>query len=265
MPVPNYKINYAAQTDPKAAFKTSVQSNQLNVFAPPQKLKPVATFRPQVSRQLGRAQVERGWRNVPQNQADEFRQQFARQGPVPQTLPPKPGLPVKPQFVTGPKGGEKPANQASQGQRPPEIHLKPFVQQPLEEQKRQAGRLENRKPEETSNRPPSVAEENRGGPERPKVESEHAQRNGENKHPGEAERHGGHGEPQKGKKEEVKKEEPKGPPPSQSKNDHHNAPPEERIAKADPPQQHHADPSKSHPPQPHRGQPNNQKKKEQHN
>jgi hypothetical protein len=265
MPVPNYKINYAAQTDPKAAFKTSVQSNQLNVFAPPQKLKPVATFRPQVSRQLGRAQVERGWRNVPQNQADEFRQQFARQGPVPQTLPPKPGLPVKPQFVTGPKGGEKPANQASQGQRPPEIHLKPFVQQPLEEQKRQAGRLENRKPEETSNRPPSVAEENRGGPERPKVDSEHAQRNGENKHPGEAERHGGHGEPQKGKKEEVKKEEPKGPPPSQSKNDHHNAPPEERIAKADPPQQHHADPSKSHPPQPHRGQPNNQKKKEQHN
>src|SRR5271166_5472485 len=68
--IPTYKINYAAQTQRNAAFKTAAQGNQLNVIAPPQKLKPIATAQPQVAKQLGKAQVERGWQSVPQGQAE---------------------------------------------------------------------------------------------------------------------------------------------------------------------------------------------------
>jgi hypothetical protein len=275
MPVPNYKINYAAQTDPKAAFKTSVQANQLNVFAPAQKLKPVATVKPQVSRQLGRAQVDRGWRNVPENQANELRQQFARQSTVPKTLPPKPGLAVKPQFVSGQKGGEKPANETGQGQRPRGTELKPFVQQPgtkpppekrkIEGQKLEAGPPENRKTEEPSNQPPAAKEEKRavterGGTETPKGEGERVQRNADTKHPHAAGKPGG-GEAQKGKKEEPKGEPPPQP---QAKDERHNPGPEEHVAKTGGPQ-HHAAPPGPHPAeQSHRPAPNNQKKKEEH-
>ena len=63
--VPNYRINYAAQMNPNSAFETAVQGNQLNVFAPPQKLKPISTGQPQGVKQLGKWQVERGWQNVP--------------------------------------------------------------------------------------------------------------------------------------------------------------------------------------------------------
>src|SRR3984893_7586483 len=45
--VPNYKINYAAQTQRNATFKTAAQGNQLNVIAPPQKLKPIAAAQAQ--------------------------------------------------------------------------------------------------------------------------------------------------------------------------------------------------------------------------
>jgi len=276
MPVPNYKLNYAAQSDPKAAFKTSVQANQLNVFAPPQKLKPVATVKPQVSRQLGLAQVDRGWRNVPENQANQLRQQFARQSPVPKTLPPKPTLPVKPQFVSGQNGGEKPANETGQGQKPPRNELKPFVQQPgtklppenrkLEEQKLESRPPENRKNEESFNKRPVVTEEKRAvaersGTEKPKGPGEHVQGNADNKHAREGQKPGGHGEAEKGKKEESKGE---APPQPQTKDEHHNPRPEERVAEARGPQ-HHAEPPRSHPPeQTHRPPPNNQKKKEEH-
>jgi len=96
--IPTYKINYAAQTQRNAAFKTAAQGNQLNVIAPPQKLKPIATAQPQVAKQLGKAQVERGWQSVPQGQAEQLRHKFAQQTPVPQTLPAKPVLPAKPQI-----------------------------------------------------------------------------------------------------------------------------------------------------------------------
>jgi hypothetical protein len=105
--VPNYKINYAVQRQPDAAFKTAVRGNQLNVIAPPQKLKAVATTEPKVARRLGKAQVERGWQNVPQEQAQQLRRQFAQKAPVPQTLPAKPVLPAKPQVHAVTKGEQQ--------------------------------------------------------------------------------------------------------------------------------------------------------------
>jgi hypothetical protein len=96
--VPNYKINYATQVDPKANFRAQPQGNQLNVIAPPQKLKAVAKAEPQAAKQLGKAQIDRGWHNVPSNQAQQIRQKFAQEAQVPKTLPSKAPLPAKPQI-----------------------------------------------------------------------------------------------------------------------------------------------------------------------
>ncbi len=117
--LPSYKLNYAAQTQPNAAFKTSIQGNQLNVAAPPYKLKTVAAAAPQVSRQLGKTQVNRGWQNVPQAQAQQLRQQYAQQAPVPKILPAKPVLPVKPQIQAGAKPGAQGPNATGTGNATP--------------------------------------------------------------------------------------------------------------------------------------------------
>jgi hypothetical protein len=111
--LPSYKLNYAAQTQPGAAFKTSVQGNQLNVVAPPHTLKAMATAAPQVSRQLGKAQVNRGWQNIPQAQAQQLQRQFAQQAPAPKDLPAKPTLPVKPQIQAAAQPGIRSPNAAA--------------------------------------------------------------------------------------------------------------------------------------------------------
>jgi hypothetical protein len=113
--VPNYRINYAAQTQANAAFSTSAQGNQLNVLAPPARLRSQATIRPQVARELGQAQINRGWKNVPETQANQLRQQFVQQTPVPKELPPKPVLPAKPQIQEVNKAEQHPANESGRG------------------------------------------------------------------------------------------------------------------------------------------------------
>ena len=169
--VPNYKINYVAQTQPNAAFKTSAQGNQLNVISPPLKLKPVAMVKPPVAKELGKAQVDRGWRNVPQTEAQQLRQRYAQQSPVPKNLPPKPVLPPKPQIQAVTKGEQHPANEPGKGQQAPKnTELKPFVEKPAnetpaEKQKleteRRAAQPENMKPGEEAKKPPVAREETR--------------------------------------------------------------------------------------------------------
>jgi hypothetical protein len=128
-PLETYKVNYAAQTQPNAGFKTAVQGNQLNVVAPPQKLNPVATKEPTVTKQLGKAQVERGWQNVPSAQAQQLKQKFAQQAPPPANLPPKPAPPPKPQIQTA---GGKPGSQPGAPPPQPGQPGKPgTVQQPV--------------------------------------------------------------------------------------------------------------------------------------
>jgi hypothetical protein len=105
-PLQTYKVNYAAQAQRNAAFKTAVQGNQLNVVAPPQKLKSVAKIQPQGARSLGNAQVQRGWQNVPQTQQQQIRQTLSKQGAVPAGLPQKPVAPAKPQIVQGTQGAK---------------------------------------------------------------------------------------------------------------------------------------------------------------
>jgi hypothetical protein len=153
--IPAYRVNYAAQTRPNGAFKTAAQGKQLNVIAPPQRLRPIATVQPQVAKQLGKAQVERGWQNVPQGQAQQIRHQFAQQAPVPQTLPPKPVLPNKPQIQALTKGQPPKAETPAPGgsakvQQGVNGKLQPFIEKPgnkgiTEQQKLEQQKLEAQK------------------------------------------------------------------------------------------------------------------------
>jgi len=270
--VPNYKINYAAQTQANAAFKTSAQGNQLNVVAPPSTLKPVATVKPQVTKEIGKAQVDRGWRNVPQTQAQQLRQQYTQQSPVPKNLPPKPVLPAKPQIQAVTKGEQHPANVPGKGQQAPNnSELKPFVQKPAnqtpaEQQKLQTEKKtvqpENVKPGEPAKKPPVVTEEKKAGTEaiqteKPKInevrkgEGEHPQQNLETRHAPATVKPAGHEEAPKRKKEETKKE-PSGTP--QAKSSHKN---EQRQSHPQVAQTHVSQPHVSQPrvAQPHVSQP----------
>jgi hypothetical protein len=128
--VPNYKINYAVQRQPDAAFKTGVKGNQLNVIAPPQKLRAIATAEPKVAKQLGKAQVERGWQNVPQTQAQQLRHQFAEKAQVPKTLPAKPVLSAKPEIHAITKGEQQQPGGPGKGPQGANGQLQPFIQKP---------------------------------------------------------------------------------------------------------------------------------------
>jgi hypothetical protein len=178
-PLPSYKINYAAQNQANAAFKTSAQGNQLNVMAPPPRLRASATVKPQVARELGRAQVDRGWKNVPEAQAKTIRQQSAQVAPPPQNLPAKPALPAKPQTVTKgeqPKGepaAAKPvqpetAKPGEQSRKPPvvteERKAEPPAQPRPEAPAAKPVQPETAKPAEQPRKPPVVTEERKAEP-----------------------------------------------------------------------------------------------------
>jgi hypothetical protein len=209
--IPTYKINYAAQTQRNAAFKTAAQGNQLNVIAPPQKLKPIATAQPQVAKQLGKAQVERGWQSVPQGQAEQLRHKFAQQTPVPQTLPAKPVLPAKAQIQAVTKGEPQTPGGPAKGQQGPNGKLQPFIEKPgnnatAEQQKLEAEKAQKEK-----------GQIGRGQPENANPPKKQATRE----------------ESSKGKKEELKKEPPH---PPQTKVSQHA-----QYAVAHPQPQHHTE------------------------
>jgi hypothetical protein len=253
--LPSYRINYAAQTQANAAFATSAQGNQLNVIAPPPTLRPVSSVKPQVARELGKTQVDRGWHNVPTAQAQQFRQQFVQQSPVPKELPPKPALPARPQIQAVTKGQQPPANQSGKGPAAtPAGQLKPFVQKPedkaageqkkAETEKPTAAQPESNKPGEPPKRPTAVTEEKKPGAEsvpteQPKAtsvrkeEGERPQPNAEIRRPGEPAKPAGHGEPANGKKEDLKKVPPT-PPQANATHKTENARPE--VADAPAPQ-----------------------------
>jgi hypothetical protein len=298
--LPSYKLNYTAQTQRDAAFKTAVQGNQLNVVGPPHRLKAVATSAPQVSRQLGKPQVNRGWQNVPQNQAQQLRQRFAQEAPAPKNLPAKPTLPVKPQIQAAGKSGTPPPNAAGPGNTAPAIRtevkppvqtegVKPTVQTPVgtpAEQHRGPETAVEKKPEATktenktatgagSLEKPFVNEAKKGPSEPVKHETEAKTVHG-------GEKSASHTPPLRPRLEETKK-----PSPSPTSQSHHPSethavvhhenpsPAEHHVAAAHiskpanpPPAEHHvaaAHVSKpAGPPPTHHAPPANEKKKPEH-
>jgi hypothetical protein len=239
--IPNYKLNYAAQTHPNSTFKTAVQGNQLNVLAPPQKLRPVATAGPRDAKPIGKGQVERGWQNVPQAQAQQLRHQFVQQAPVPQSLPAKPVLTGKPQIQAVTKGepqrpGEPPKavpgpnGNVQQGNE----KLQPFIEKPgnkaatvpqnpaqrnleMEKAQKEKGQIETGQPAhpksvEPPAKPAVITEQPKAPPEpakglpSEKAQTEHHQPPANAPHP--SEKQAVHEESPKARKQEPKKEPP---------------------------------------------------------
>jgi hypothetical protein len=170
--VPNYKINYLAQAQRAASFGTQAQGNQLRVVAPPPKLKPVAAVQPQAAKQLGKAQIERGWQNLPQNQAQQIRNKFTQEAPPPKTLPQKPLPPPKPEIRTAKaqqgqpgKPGATPPAPAGQ---PPAPGEKPANKTAAEQQKNEALRPQNQVKQEQLQQPGKPQEQPGKPPEPPK-------------------------------------------------------------------------------------------------
>jgi len=245
--LPSYKLNYVAQTQPDAVFKTSVQGNQLNVAAPPHTLKAVAAAPPQVARQLGKVQVNRGWQNVPQAQAQQLRQKFAQEGPVPKNLPTKPGLPVKPQIQAATTPGAQSPNRGGPGNGNPVSHseVKSSLQAPTATPAGQPKppHTEPEKKREVSTGEPKTgpapgSTEKLPGSEAKKGPSEPGKHESEVKAAHSEERPTGHTPPERPKQEETKKPTPPPSPESRQPESHavvqreSQPPAEHRVAAA---------------------------------
>jgi hypothetical protein len=255
--VPNYQINYTPQVQRTAPFRTESKGNQLNVIAPPSKLKPIASTQPQVTKQLGKAPVDRGWRDVPENQAQQLRQKFAQQAAVPKTLPPKPLPPPKPQIQAA-KGNQQgqPGKPGTNGQLPNEKAKTVTGQQKVEGQKPQIEQKKEQtqqpvKPGEPANK---AAEAQKGASEKGKtLQAEKGQPAG---------RPAAHPETQKQKGEQPKNEQGT-PGQTQVKHPHPNgttkgetthhveSPPKPHVQQAYHPAQQHVTHASHPPPPPH--------------
>jgi hypothetical protein len=96
--VTKYNINYMAQSDPRT-FKTAKNGNQLSIVGPKPNLKPVATKPPNVAKTLTGTKVNKGWNNVNSTQANNLKNKFAQQNPVPGNLPKTTNALVKPTII----------------------------------------------------------------------------------------------------------------------------------------------------------------------
>ena len=82
----------------QAGYGANIRGSELQVVAPPEKLRTVSTVEPQVKTRLAKAEVDNGWKNVNPAEQAELRKKFAEQNPPPKEQPPKQAL-VKPTFV----------------------------------------------------------------------------------------------------------------------------------------------------------------------
>jgi probable HAF family extracellular repeat protein len=82
----------------QAGYGATMRGSELQVVAPPEKLRAVSTVQPQVKTSLAKAEVDNGWKNVNPAEQSELRKKFAEQNPPPKEQPPKLAL-VKPTFV----------------------------------------------------------------------------------------------------------------------------------------------------------------------
>jgi hypothetical protein len=96
--VTKYNINYMARSDPRT-FKTAKNGNQLSIVGPKPNLKTVATKPPNVAKTLTGTKVNKGWNNVNSTQANNLKNKFAQQNPVPGNLPKTTNALVKPTII----------------------------------------------------------------------------------------------------------------------------------------------------------------------
>jgi hypothetical protein len=88
--VDRYRLNFVQQSNPQAQFSARTRGDQLEVVAPALSLRRAASVEPKITGDITKAQVDRGWQNIDEARAKELQQSWARQAPVPASLPANP-------------------------------------------------------------------------------------------------------------------------------------------------------------------------------
>jgi probable HAF family extracellular repeat protein len=137
--IPQVKLAFNRAADPRAHYGQTRQGNQLNVIAPPANLNPQARQAPSVQNRIENPQVERGWRGVKTQDAENLKKTIADQNPTPNNLP-KPAPLVRPRIGGERQGAATPGAAAAPvlpgspapvvGQKPPANLLKPGARPP---------------------------------------------------------------------------------------------------------------------------------------
>jgi cell division protein FtsB len=96
--IDRYRLNFVQQGNPQAQFSARARGDQLEVVAPAPRLQRTASVEPKIAGDITKAQVDRGWQNIDEARARQLKQAWARQAPVPASLPAKPEAP-KPLFA----------------------------------------------------------------------------------------------------------------------------------------------------------------------
>jgi hypothetical protein len=86
--VPQYKLHFVGEN--QGQFGTNTRGNELQVAAPPATLQRNATMQPKVEKQLAKADLDHGWKQIDQAKANQLKQTMEKQAPVPSNLPPRP-------------------------------------------------------------------------------------------------------------------------------------------------------------------------------
>jgi hypothetical protein len=96
--IDRYKLNFVQQNNPGTQFGASTHGNQLQFVAPGSRLQRAATVQPKIAGNIAKTQVDRGWQDIDQTRANQLRQTWETQAPVPPGLPANPA-PPKPLFA----------------------------------------------------------------------------------------------------------------------------------------------------------------------
>jgi hypothetical protein len=96
--IDRYRLNFVQESNPQAQFSARARGDQLEVVAPAPRLQRAASVEPKIAGDITKAQVDRGWQNIDDARATQLKQTWARQAPVPASLPANPE-PRKPLFA----------------------------------------------------------------------------------------------------------------------------------------------------------------------
>jgi hypothetical protein len=96
--IDRYRLNYVQQNNAETEFSETTRGDQLQVVAPAAHLQRAATVQPKIAGNIANAQVDRGWQNIDEARAEQLKQTWEKQAPVPASLPAKPA-PPKPLFA----------------------------------------------------------------------------------------------------------------------------------------------------------------------
>jgi hypothetical protein len=111
--IDRYRLNYIQQSNPGAQFSATTRGDQLEVVAPAARLQRAASVERKAAGDISKAQVDRGWQNIDEASAKQLKQTWARQAPVPASLPAKPAPPKPPRFARAAGQGQGASQQPS--------------------------------------------------------------------------------------------------------------------------------------------------------